>query len=256
MSNILQEIIRHKRAEIAELPAIEASSLSRSDRDFTGALRGRSRAVIAELKPRSPSAGELCGEYRPAEIARRYEQAGASAISVLTDAEFFGGKAAHLTQARESTSLPVLRKDFILDHKQVLESRHLGADACLLIVAALEPGQLRSLKLEIEAWGMTALIEVHNQQELEVALACEPAIVGINNRNLADLSIDLETTHRLCPLIPDGVVVISESGIAAPEEVAGLPARVNGVLIGTALMRSPDAGAFIKQVLESREAVP
>ena len=132
----------------------------------------------------------------------------------------------------------------------------MGADACLLIVAALEPGQLRSLKLEIEAWGMTALIEVHDQQELEVALTCEPAIIGINNRNLADLSIDLQTTHRLCPLIPGGVVVISESGIAAPEDVAGLPTRVNGVLIGTALMRSPDAGGFIRQVLESREAVP
>lgn len=103
---------------------------------------------------------------------------------------------------------------------------------------------------------MTALIEVHDEQELEIALACEPAVVGINNRNLADLSIDLQTTHRLCPLIPDGIVVISESGIAAPEDVAGLPTRVNGVLIGTALMRSPDAGAFIGQVTESREFIP
>ncbi len=256
MSNILQKIIRHKRAEIADLPEIDAASLVRSDRDFAGALRGRSRAVIAELKPRSPSAGELCGDYRPAEIARGYESAGASAISVLTDAEFFGGISAHLTQAREATTLPVLRKDFILEPKQVLESRHLGADACLLIVAALDPELLRSLKLEVEAWGMTALIEVHYEQELEIALDCEPAVVGINNRNLADLSIDLQTTHRLCPLIPDGVVIISESGIAAPEDVVGLPTRVNGVLIGTALMRSSDAGAFISQVIESRESIP
>jgi len=256
VSNILQEIIRHKRAEIADLPAVDTTSLQRSDRDFVGALRGGGRAVIAELKPRSPSAGELCVEYRPAEIARRYQQAGASAISVLTDAKFFGGQPTHLTQARESTSLPILRKDFILEQKQVFESRHLGADACLLIVAALDPELLRSLKLEIEAWGMAALIEVHNQQELEVALSCEPAIVGINNRNLADLSIDLQTTHRLCPLIPDGVVIISESGLATPEDVAGLPARVNGVLIGTALMRSLDVRAFIGQVTESRESIP
>ena len=180
MSNILQEIIRHKRAEIAELPEIDTNKLCRSDRDFGAALRGRIRAVIAELKPRSPSAGTLCNDYRPAEIARGYESAGASAISVLTDSEFFGGNSAHLTQARESTTVPVLRKDFILDPKQILESRQLGADACLLIVAALEPEQLRSLKLEIEAWGMAALIESLRDSSpsvTRVSMSCSPSIV-------------------------------------------------------------------------------
>lgn len=253
MSDVLAEIIRHKTAENRRLPEIDRRTLCPSDRDFAGALRGRSRQIIAELKPRSPSCGVLCSDYRPDEIAKRYQQAGAVAVSVLTDEEFFGGRPSHLMQARAVTGLPVLRKDFIIEENQVLESRHIGADACLLIVGALEQGVLCALKAQIEELGMVALIEVHDERELETALATHPTLIGINNRNLHDLSIDRQIIHRLCPLVPDGVLIVSESGISTPQEVRELPQRVNGVLIGTALMRSSDASGFIRQATEGQE---
>ena len=253
MSDVLADIIHHKIVENRRLPEIDRRSLRPSDRDFAGALRGRSRRIIAELKPRSPSCGVLCSDYRPDEIAQRYEQAGAIALSVLTDENFFGGLPTHLTQARAATSLPVLRKDFIIAENQVFESRHIGADACLLIVGALEQNVLCSLKAHVEGLGMVALIEVHDECELETALAANPALIGINNRNLHDLSIDPQVIHRLCPLVPDGVLIVSESGITTPQEVRELPQRVNGVLIGTALMRSSDTSGFIRQATEGQE---
>ncbi|MCZ6654299.1 MAG: indole-3-glycerol phosphate synthase TrpC [Planctomycetota bacterium] len=249
MSDVLAAIIRHKIAENRHLPDIDRRSLRPSDRDFAGALRGRSRQIIAELKPRSPSSGTLCSDYQPHEIAPRYEQAGAAAVSVLTDEKFFGGHPSHLTQARATTSLPVLRKDFIIEERQVLESRHIGADACLLIVGALEQYALLDLKAHIEDLGMAALVEVHDERELDIALAADPALLGINNRNLHDLSIDRQVIHRLCPLVPDGVLIVSESGITTPQEVRELPERVNAALIGTALMRSNDPSSFIRQAL-------
>jgi len=253
MRDVLADIIRHKRAENRRLPEIDRRSLCPSDRDFAGALRRRSRQIIAELKPRSPSGGVLCSDYQPDEISRRYEQAGAVALSVLTDEKFFGGRATHLTQARAVTSLPMLRKDFIIEESQVFESRRIGADACLLIVGALEQNVLCALKLQIEELGMVALIEVHDERELETALATGPKLIGINNRNLHDLSIDRQVIHRLCPLVPDGVSIVSESGIATPQEVQEIPERVNGVLIGTALMRSTDPAGFIRQATEGQE---
>ena len=253
MSDVLADIIRHKTAENRHLPNIDRSSLCPSNRDFAGALRERSRQIIAELKPRSPSCGELCSDYRPDEIAQRYEQAGAVALSVLTDEKFFGGRSSHLTQARAVTSLPVLRKDFIIEERQVLESRHIETDACLLIVGALEQNVLCALKTQIEELGMVALVEVHDERELETALATNPTLIGINNRNLHDLSIDRQIIHRLCPLVPDGVLIVSESGITTPQDVRELPERVNGVLIGTALMRSNDTLGFIRQAAEGQE---
>ncbi len=253
MTDVLADIIRLKRAENQRLPEIDRRSLCPSYRDFAGALRGRSRQIIAELKPRSPSGGVLCNDYQPDEIARRYEQAGAVALSVLTDNSFFGGLPTHLTQARAVTSLPVLRKDFIIEERQVFESRHIGADACLLIVGTLKQNVLCALKLQIEELGMVALIEVHDERELETALATNPTLIGINNRNLHDLSIDRQVIHRLCPLVPDGVLIVSESGIVTPQEVQELPDRVDGVLIGTALMRSSDTSGFIRQATEGQE---
>ncbi len=253
MSDVLAEIIRHKRAENRHLPEIDRGSLGPSDRDFAGVLRGRSRQIIAELKPRSPSCGVLCSDYLPDEIAGRYEQAGAAALSVLTDEKFFGGLPTHLTQARAVTSLPVLRKDFIIEERQVLESRRIGADACLLIVGALEQNVLLDLKAQIEDLGMVALVEVHDERELDTALATNATLIGINNRNLHDLSIDRQVIHRLCPLVPDGVLIVSESGITTPQDVRELPERVNGVLIGTALMRSNDPSGFIRQATEGQE---
>ncbi len=253
MTDVLLDIIRYKREENRRLPEIDRHSLCASDRDFAGALRGRSRQIIAELKPRSPSCGVLCSNYLPDEIARRYEQAGAVALSVLTDNKFFGGLPGHLTEARAATSLPVLRKDFIIEERQVLESRRIGADACLLIVGALEQAVLRALKAQIEELGMVALVEVHDERELETALATNPTLIGINNRNLHDLSIDRQVIHRLCPLVPDGVLIVSESGITTPQEVRELPQRVSGVLIGTALMRSSDTSGFIRQATEGQE---
>ncbi len=253
MPDVLADIIRHKRAENRRLPKVDRRDLCPSDRDFAYALRGRSRQIIAELKPRSPSCGELCSDYRPDEIARRYEQAGAVALSVLTDEKFFGGQPTHLTQARGAITLPVLRKDFIIEERQVLESRHIGADACLLIVGALEQAVLRALKAQIEELGMVALVEVHDERELDIALATDPTLIGVNNRNLHDLSIDPRVAHRLCPLVPDAVLIVSESGISTPQDVRELPERVNGVLIGTALMRSNDPSGFIQQATESQE---
>jgi indole-3-glycerol phosphate synthase len=253
MPDVLADIIRHKRAENRRLPKVDRRDPCPSDRDFAGALRGWSRQIIAELKPRSPSCGELCSDYKPDEIARRYEEAGAVALSVLTDEKFFGGQPTHLTQARRASTLPVLRKDFIIEENQVLESRLIGADACLLIVAALEQDLLCALKARIEELGMVALVEVHDERELEIALATNPTLIGVNNRNLHDLTIDPGVIHRLCPLVPDGVLLVSESGVTTPQDVRELPQRVNGVLIGTALMRSSDTSGFIRQATEGRE---
>ena len=249
MIDVLGEILAHKRRQIAGLPDCTRSGVAHSDRDFAASLRTGSRAIIAEIKQRSPSGWVAPGDFRPAVIARKYEEGGAAALSVLTDAEYFGGHPAHLTEARHASSLPVLRKDFILDPRQVTESRQMGADACLLIVAALELDELTSLKSLIEDLGMDALVEVNNHSELETALVIGSTMIAINNRNLRDLSIDHGTTDRLCSQVPADVTVVSASGMANPEDVHRLPERVNAVLIGTALMHSDNPTTFLKTAL-------
>ena len=249
MSNVLADIIRHKITENRLLPEIDRRSLRPSDRDFAGALRGRSRQIIAELKLRSPSCGVLCSGYRPDEIARRYEQSGAVALSVLTDEKFFGGLPTHLTQARVVTSLPVLRKDFIIEERQVLESRRIGADACLLIVGALEQNVLRALKTQIEDLGMVALVEVHDERELETALATNPTWIGINNRNLKTFETSLDTTYGLLDSIPDDVLVVTESGIGTRNDVIAMREHnVHCFLVGEAFMRAADPGAALREL--------
>ncbi len=255
---ILDEIVAHKRAEIQELmarvPLAELRTRAEAApeaRDFAGALRGENVALIAEIKLASPSRGEIRAEVNPTQVARIYAENGAAAISVLTDRKFFRGDPNNLKAARLGTDVPLLRKDFIVDAYQVYESRALQADAILLIVRILDDAQLRDYRALAESLGISALVEVHDEGELERALSSGARILGINNRNLADFSTDLATTERLAPLIPDDKILVSESGIFAQTEVERA-ARVNAdaVLVGEALMRAEDVGAKVRELAQ------
>jgi indole-3-glycerol phosphate synthase len=219
-------------------------------RPFLAALRGPAVRVIAEVKGASPSAGTIRAAFDPAGIARVYEEAGAAAISVLTDARFFHGADEHLVRVRQAVGLPLLRKDFALEPYQVYESRVLGADAVLLIAAILEPASLADLQGVAVDLGMAALVEVHTEPELDRSLGVRPALIGINNRNLDTLATDLDTTRRLRPRIPAGVIVVGESGIEERADVEEMErAGVDAVLIGTALMRAADPALRIRELL-------
>jgi indole-3-glycerol phosphate synthase len=243
--NRLEEILSVKREEIERLRTrraeLERQAKARTDfRDFRAALhRGdRQLAVIAEVKKASPSAGVIADSFSPVEIAEKYELDGANAISVLTDAKFFQGDLDHLTDVRSAVSLPLLRKDFMLDEIQIAESVANGADAVLLVVAALEQPQLVDLLTAAVEYKIDALIEVHTEKELRRALEAGAKIVGINNRNLATFEVDVGVTEKLCREVPDEVVLVSESGIKTPSDVARLKAcGVDAILVGEALMR-------------------
>lgn len=243
--NRLEEILRVKREEIERLrprfKKLERQAQARTDfRDFRTALQqsdGR-LAVIAEIKKASPSAGVIASSLDPIEISKNYERDGANAISVLTDTKFFQGKLQDLADVRHVVSVPLLRKDFILDEIQIAESAVNGADAILLIVAALEQSQLVDLLHATTAYRLEALVEVHAREELNRALEAGAKIVGINNRNLATFDIDLGVTEELCREVPDEIVLVSESGIRTPQDVARVKAcGVDAVLVGEALMR-------------------
>lgn len=265
-SDILARILRRKAEEVAvraaQTPLSELCARvadASVARGFLRALqndvaRGEA-AVIAEIKKASPSAGVLRAQFDPAWIARRYEAAGASCLSVLTDRDFFQGDDAHLVAARAACRLPVLRKDFTLDAYQVYEARALGADAILLIVAALSDAQLRELDGLARELGMDVLIEVHDGVELERALALRPPLVGINNRNLKTFVTTLETTLQLLPRVPGDCLVVTESGIRTPADVALL--RRNGVhafLVGEAFMRAEDPGARLAELFGASDS--
>jgi len=254
MSDILERILAVKRAEIAaatnvkSLEALEREARAMPPtRDFAGALRtkigaGRS-AVIAEIKKASPSKGLLRADFDPPAIARSYADNGAACLSVLTDAQFFQGAASYLRAARAACDLPVLRKDFTIDRYQVAEARAMGADAILLIVAALEQGRMVELEAFAADIGLGVLVEVHDESELERALALRTPLLGINNRNLRNFETRLETTFDLLERIPADRVVITESGINAPADVAAMRARgVQAFLVGEAFMRASDPG--------------
>ncbi len=195
-------------------------------------------AVIAEIKKASPSAGVIAKSFDPVEIAKNYERAGANAISVLTDSKFFQGSLEHLKNVRNAVSLPLLRKDFIWDRAQIAESAANGADAILLIVAALTQDQLVRLLKGAKEFRLHALVEVHRVDELQRALEAGAEIVGINNRDLTTFDVDLAVTEELCREVPDEIVLVSESGIKTPQDVARVKAcGVNAVLVGEALMR-------------------
>jgi len=242
---------RKSRVSLADLE--KTISNLPSPKNFAAALKGDSIRLIAEIKRASPSKGLLCRDLDAAALARIYSQSGAAAISVLTESEYFAGSLADLETVRKEVDLPLLCKDFIIDHYQIYEARAHGADAVLLIAAVLTQRELRSLMKTAHSLGIAALVEIHNRQELENALGVSPGIIGINNRNLADFSIDLETTFSLRPLIPQGTVIVSESGIHSRDDVLRLQqAGVNAILVGEALVTSPDPSAKINELLSKQ----
>jgi indole-3-glycerol phosphate synthase len=255
MSDILERILATKRDEVARaraarpLPALRAEAERRHDgRDFTGALRRRldagEPAVIAEVKKASPSKGVLRADFDPAAIGRSYAAGGAACLSVLTDREYFQGAPEYLAQARDASGLPALRKDFIVDAYQVVEARAMGADAVLLIVAALDEAALRDHEAQAHALGMAVLLEVHDAAELERALRLATPLIGINNRNLRTFETSLDTTLGLLGQIPGDRIVVTESGILTPADVERMRAAgVHAFLVGEAFMRAADPGA-------------
>ena len=263
MAGILEKIVRSTRRELdarmASRPEadLERAALGRRARGgFLRALRPAERGgdirLIAEIKKASPSKGLIRPDFDPPSIARRYEAAGAAAISVLTDGPFFQGDLEHLRSAAAAVRLPLLRKDFILERYQLLEAREAGASAVLLIAAVLDDGRLGALLKDAEALGLDALTEVHDREELDRAVALGAPAVGINNRDLGTFEVDLETTLRLRPHIPEGCLAVSESGIFTREDVLRLQrAGVDAVLVGESLMRHPDPGAAVRALLGS-----
>jgi indole-3-glycerol phosphate synthase len=257
--SLLNEIMAHKRQEITEhrtiLPLQDVRQMA-EDRppalDFVGALRSTPThpALIAEVKRASPSRGVLRADLDPLPLAKIYSENGAAAISVLTDQKYFQGQLDDLQSiADRFEMIPLLRKDFICDPYQVYEARAAGAAAVLLIVAALSQNTLFELYTHIHQCGMDALIEVHSEEELERALALSPELVGINNRDLRDFSIDLATTVRLRALIPEEICVVAESGIHTRQDVAEVSAAgADAILVGEALVRAEDIGAQVRQL--------
>ena len=255
---ILDEIIAHKREAIAlqkQSKPLEAwraeAEAAPPPRDFLAALRAPGVSLIAEVKKASPSKGLLCPDFDPVRLARTYAANGAAAISVLTDARFFQGSLDDLRAVRQAVDVPVLRKDFVVDVYQVYEARAAGADAVLLIVAALDDATLRDLYALIRRLDMAALIEVHNAAELDRALALHPRLIGVNNRDLRTFHVTLDTTAALRPRIPDDIILVAESGIHTPEDVARLAAlNVDAMLVGEALVTARDVGEKVRQFTE------
>ncbi|WP_249977172.1 indole-3-glycerol phosphate synthase TrpC [Vreelandella olivaria] len=257
---ILTRILARKDQEVAERrqAVSEADLLALADqqsapRGFIDSLNARiaasDAAVIAEVKKASPSKGVMREEFHPADIAKSYAQGGAACLSVLTDADFFQGHEDYLIAARDACSLPIIRKDFITHGYQVTEARAIGADCILLIVAALDDAQLRDLHQQANALGMDVLVEVHDAQELERALALNLKLVGINNRNLHTFETSLTTTLDLLPRIPESVTVITESGIHTRDDVELMRHHnVNGFLVGEAFMREEDPGQALRKL--------
>lgn len=254
---ILDDIIEHKRREVDEakrrnpIEKLRARVAPREPGRFRKAVGQPGRlCLIAEIKKASPSRGVIRADFDPAAIARSYADGGASAISVLTDAQYFQGDVSHLVQARKESGLPVLRKDFIIDEHQIWESAAIGADAALLIVAALDAGQLKDyLQLAAEI-GLDTLVEAHDAAEIETALDAGAEIVGINNRDLRTFKTDIETTLRLAERIPDDRVIVSESGIHTREDAQKVrDAGANAILVGEALMTCADVSGKIRELI-------
>jgi indole-3-glycerol phosphate synthase len=255
---VLDEILAHKRDELAAARARTPDAvLAERVRDCTLPLRSLRAAlaggpgvrVIAEIKRRSPSRGEIRADFDPVACAEAYAAAGAAALSVLTDERYFGGRLDFLAAVRAATSLPILRKDFLLDAYQIDEARVAGADAVLLIVAALDRERLERLLGHARNRGLEALVEVHDAAELELALAAGAELVGINNRDLHSFETDLRVTERLAPRVPESALVVAESGIATPEDVLRLEkAGARAFLVGESLMREPDPGLALRRL--------
>ena len=229
---------------------VEQAATVPATRGFAAALRGRdSLAVISEIKRRSPSKGDLFPDLDPAALARTYETGGAACLSVLTDTEFFGGSVADLQAARAACDLPVLRKDFTVDARDVVDARLMGADAVLLIVAALSDSELRAFHELASALGLDALVEVHDASELDRALAVGAGLIGVNQRDLSSFTVDRDLAAKLRPSMPDGAVTVAESGVRDAADARSLRAAgYDAVLVGESLVTSPDPAAAVREL--------
>lgn len=262
MANILEQILATKRDEVAQAQTqcslIEVrrdAEDARDARDFFQAIKSKLQrdrpAVIAEIKKASPSRGVLRAQFEPADIATGYAANGAACISVLTDAQYFQGSMQDLVIARAASGLPVLRKDFVVDGYQIFQARASGADAILLIVAALSDGQLHDYEAIAAALGMAVLVEVHDKMELERALSLKTPLIGINNRSLRSFETSLQTTLDLLPHVPSDRIVVTESGIVSRSDVRRMQAAgVHAFLVGEALMRAPDPGQELARLIK------
>lgn len=265
--NILEIIVEQKKKEIENLPHVEVdagclkSAVAERGgcRNFIHALRNPRRgkvALIAEIKKASPSAGVICDNFDHLRIATEYEKCGASCISVLTDEKFFQGSPRYLAEVRSAVSLPLLRKDFIIDERQILETIRLGADAALLIVSILEREKLKRFRELIESAGLAALVEVHDEAELNLAIETGATLIGINNRNLKTFKVDLSNTERLARIaraMPggDSLTIVAESGISKKEDVQRVyEAGANAILVGESLLRRGEIAERISELLE------
>lgn len=260
MSDILNKILAVKASEVAAALAVKSLAQIRTEaeqatpsRDFVGAIRHKiaagKPAVIAEIKKASPSKGIIRADFRPADIATSYEQHGAACLSVLTDAQFFQGSTAYLQQARAACNLPVLRKDFMVDECQIYEARAMGADAILLIAAALDVAQMQAFESLAHTLGMAVLVEVHNGAELDAALQLTTPLLGVNNRNLRTFEVSLQTTLDLQARIPADRILVTESGILNADDVRLMRShQVNAFLVGETFMRADNPGAALAQV--------
>ncbi len=262
-ADILQKILARKQQEIAARQARKSIDDLRNQLDQASPVRGFVRAlrakleqgkpaVIAEIKKASPSKGVIREDFAPPAIARSYQHGGAACLSVLTDQDFFQGSDEYLVAARNACALPVIRKDFIIDPYQVFESRVLGADCILLIVAALEQSQLADLHQLATDLGLDVLVEVHDEQELQRALELDLAMVGINNRDLRSFATSLDTTIRMLPLVPQDCFVVTESGIHTRQDVEFMRGhQVNAFLVGEAFMRAEDPGLALAEMFDT-----
>jgi indole-3-glycerol phosphate synthase len=253
--DILARIVARKREELGNstVPGAELRSIAeaREDfRDFAAALRSRSPAIISEIKKASPSKGVLIEDFHPAELARKYQQGGAAALSVLTDKDFFQGSLQDLQTARAACTLPVIRKDFTISDYQIYEAAAAGADAILLIAAILDEAQLRDFRELAECCGMASLVEAHDAREVETAVRSGAEIIGINNRDLRTFNVSLDTSIDLAPNIPDGILKISESGILRASDIRLLmQAGFHAFLVGEHLVKSGDATRALRELV-------
>lgn len=256
-NTILEKIMHFKVHEILgamkKFPAVSIeSALDRAPevRSFKKALTAHNPAVIAEIKKASPSAGLIRKDFDPEIIAHEYQAAGAAAISVITEVQHFQGGLEILASLRWGIKIPLLRKDFIVDSYQILEARHAGADAVLLIAALLDSSTLNNLRSEAEQYGMDALVEVHNEAELQKALDSGASIIGVNNRDLRTFEVSLDTALRMAPLLPSHVIAVAESGIHTSDDIHKLVnAGYRGFLVGEQLMRSPSPGDALSKLI-------
>ena len=260
MPAILDQILEAKRRELERhkqdqplATLVQRAKETPIPLNFSGALWGPDVRLIAEVKKASPSRGLLINDFDTARLARTYAENGAAAVSVLTEVDHFQGSLEHMAGVKDAVrdaGLPVLRKDFIFDPYQVYEARAYGADALLLIVAMLVPTQLKELMSVARSVWVQTLVEVHSEEEMEVALDAGAEVIGINHRDLTTFGMDMSLTQRLRPLIPQGMVVVAESGISTREDVVRMKqARVNAVLVGEALVTAPDIGAKVRELV-------